>query len=102
MKKIVFMASKLVLRALGWEWFLITLFKTALMILQSYLSDVVMSNKAKMFTQGIHTLASTLGVTWAAETDKPVDDEVIQDIIDTAENVGIAHNFQMHVISPIK
>jgi len=102
MKKIVFMASKLVLRALGWEWFLITLFKAASMILQSYLSDVTMSNKAKMFTQDLHAVASTLGVTWASETDKPVDDEVVQDIINTAESVGITHNFQMHVISPIK
>ena len=92
---------KLILAFFSWE----PILKLLLQFAFSYLGDIFdkaeLSTKQKMFIQGMDAINRTLGEKWAKETRSGIDDELVYQIKNLAENIAIRHNFQLHILGEV-
>lgn len=92
---------KFIAKFLSWEEIAIILLKTAVAYLKVLLQTQTLTWQAKMFTQWIHVGAVTWGAKFANQTPTPIDNEIVEQIIDMATSLSVTHNFPLHKISPI-
>lgn len=95
------LVTKLILAFFSWE----PVLKLLLQFAFSYLGDLFkkeeLTTKQKMFVQDMDAINRTLGEKWAKETKSDIDDELVYQIKNLAENIAIRHNFQLHILGQV-
>lgn len=93
--------GKIIKWALPWESILGFILEIASNLLKEWLRDQNFTKKAKYFTIGVYAFAEGYGEELAKDTRTSLDDETIQDLIESCEAASIAHNFKLPEIEEI-
>lgn len=96
-KKIMELISSI----LTWEFVLKILIKVAVKVFESYQKEFYLDRKQRMFVQGLDAINRTLGAEWAKETDKDVDDELVDGLKESTATLASHHSFQLHTLGSV-